>query len=45
MILEEIVSDILKEEIPRIEKHIKWDGMYDEIAKKIVKSIKESIFE
>ena len=45
MILENKVIDILKEEMPRIEKHIKWDGMYDEIAKKIVKSIKESIFE
>ena len=43
MILEEIVFDILKEEMPRIEKHIKWDGMYDESAKKIVKMIKEEL--
>ena len=43
MILEQIVIDILKEEIPKTEKNIKWDGMYDNIAKQIVKSIKEEI--
>ena len=43
MILEQIVIDILKEEIPKIEKNVKWDGMYDSIATKVVKSIKEEI--
>ncbi len=45
MILEQQVIDILQEEMPKIERHIKWDGMYNGIAKRIVKSIKESIFE
>ena len=45
MVLEQIVIDILQEEMPKIERHIKWDGMYNGIAKRIVKSIKESIFE
>ena len=43
MILEKIVIDILKEEMPKIEKNVKWDGMYDTIATKVVKSIKEEI--
>ena len=43
MILEKIVTDILKEEMPKIEKHVKWDGMYDSIATKVVKSINEEI--
>tara|TARA_B100000073_G_scaffold317490_1_gene294889 strand:- start:301 stop:441 length:141 start_codon:yes stop_codon:yes gene_type:complete len=43
VILEQIVIDILKEEMPKIEKHVKWDGMYDNIATKVVKSIKEEI--
>ena len=43
MILEQIVIDILKEEIPKTEKNVKWDGMYDIIATKVVKSIKEEI--
>jgi hypothetical protein len=43
MILEQIVIDILKEEIPKTEKNVKWDGMYDNIATKVVKSIKEEI--
>ena len=43
MILEQIVIDILKEEMPKIEKNVKWDGMYDNIATKVVKSIKEEI--
>jgi AAA+ ATPase superfamily predicted ATPase len=43
VILEQIVIDILKEEIPKIEKNVKWDGMYDNIATKVVKSIKEEI--
>ncbi len=43
MILEEKVVKILKEEMPKLDKHIKWDGMYDETAKKIVKMIKEEL--
>ena len=43
MVLEQIVIDILKEEIPKTEKNVKWDGMYDNIATKVVKSIKEEI--
>ena len=43
MILEQIVIDILKEEMPKIEKNVKWDGMYNNIATKVVKSIKEEI--
>mgnify|MGYP003633693183 CR=1 FL=1 len=43
MVLEKIVIDILQEEIPKIERHVKWDNMYDIIANKIVKSIKEEI--
>ena len=43
MILEQIVIDILKEEIPKTEKNVKWDGMYDGTAKKIVKMIKEEL--
>ena len=37
------VIDILKEEMPKIEKNVKWDGMYNTIATKVVKSIKEEI--
>ncbi len=43
MILEKIVIDILKEEMPKIDKNVKWDGMYDKIATKVVKSIKEEM--
>ena len=43
MILEQIVIDILKEKMPEIEKNVKWDGMYDVMANKIVKSIKDSL--
>jgi hypothetical protein len=43
MILEQIVIDILKEEMPKIERHVKWEGMYDDMATQIVKSIKEEI--
>ena len=43
MILENKVIEILHEEMPKIEKHIKWDGMYNHIATKIVKSVKEEI--
>ena len=45
MVLERIVIDILKEEMPKIERHIKWDGMYDVMAEKIVKSIKQALVE
>tara|TARA_Y100000593_G_scaffold85670_1_gene163068 strand:- start:788 stop:925 length:138 start_codon:yes stop_codon:yes gene_type:complete len=45
MILEKKVVEILHKEMPKLEKHIKWDGMYDHIAEKIVKSIKDTLFE
>jgi len=45
MVLERIVIDILKEEMPKIEKHVKWDNMYDAMANKIVKSIKQALVE
>ena len=45
MILEQIVIDILKEEMPKIEKHVKWGRMYDKIATKVVKSIKDKLVE
>ena len=43
MILEEKVVEILREDIPKAEKHIKWNGMYDKTAKRIVKMIKEEL--
>ena len=43
MVLEQIVIDILKEELPKYKRVVKWEGMYDEAAKKIVKAIKEEI--
>ncbi len=43
MILEQIVIDILKEDMPNLFSKIRWDGMYDESAKKIVKMIKEEL--
>ena len=43
MILEQIVIDILKEELPKYKRIVKWDGMYDRSAKRIVKAIKEEI--
>ncbi len=45
MILEQIVIDILKEELPKYKRVVKWDNMYDNAAKKIVKKIKEAIVE
>ena len=30
-------------DIPKIEKHVKWNGIYDETAKRIVKMIKEEL--
>ncbi len=43
MILEQKVIDILKEELLKTERNIKWDGMYDGMASKIVKMIKEEL--
>ena len=43
MILENEVVQILKEEMPQLEKIVKWDGMYDGVAKLIVKKVKEEI--
>ena len=43
MILEQIVKDILKEEYNRIKTMIPFDGMYDRMAERIVKEIKEEI--
>jgi len=43
MILEQIVKDILKEEYNRIKKIIPYNGMFDSMAKRIVKEIKEEI--
>tara|TARA_B100001564_G_scaffold269627_1_gene231234 strand:+ start:839 stop:970 length:132 start_codon:yes stop_codon:yes gene_type:complete len=42
MVLEQIVINILKEELP---EEFQWNGIYDEAAKKIVKAIKEAIVE
>ena len=43
MILENKVADILREDMPNLFSKIRWDGMYDESAKKIVKMIKEEL--
>ena len=43
MILENEVIKILKKEMPQLEKIVKWDGMYDGVAKLIVKKVKEEI--
>jgi len=43
MILENEVIKILKKEMPQLEKIVKWDGMYDGVAKQIVKMIKKEI--
>ena len=43
MILENKVADILREDMPNVFGKIRWDGMYDESAKKIVKMIKEEL--
>jgi len=45
MILEQIVIDILKEEKEKLSRHIHWDGMYDNVAKRIVKEIKQALVE
>ena len=43
MILEQIVKDILKEEYDRIKTMIPFDGMYDRMAERIVKEVKNEI--
>jgi hypothetical protein len=43
MVLEQKVKDILREEYDRIKKIIPYDGMFDSMAKRIVKEIKEEI--
>jgi len=43
MILENKVVEILQEDMPVLFSRIRWDGMYDETAKKIVKMIKEEL--
>jgi|TARA_B100001093_G_scaffold390211_1_gene376509 hypothetical protein len=43
MILEQIVKDILKEEYDRIKTMIPYDGMYDRMAERIVKEVKNEI--
>ena len=43
MILEEKVTKILKKDMPKLNNVVQWDGMYDSIANKIVKEIKEEI--
>ena len=45
MILEQIVKDILKEEYNRIKTMIPFDGMYDRMAERIVKDIKQALVE
>ena len=43
MILEEQITKILKKDLPKLSNNVPWDGMYDSIARKIVKEIKEEI--
>jgi len=43
MILEQIVKDILEEEYDRIKTMIPFDGMYDRMAERIVKDIKQAL--
>tara|TARA_B110000208_G_C11323038_1_gene267043 strand:+ start:175 stop:312 length:138 start_codon:yes stop_codon:yes gene_type:complete len=45
MILEQIVKDILEEEYDRIKTMIPFDGMYDRMAERIVKDIKQALVE
>jgi hypothetical protein len=45
MILEQIVKDILREEYDRIKTMIPFDGMYDRMAERIVKDIKQALVE
>ena len=43
MILENKVIKILKEDMPYLFSKVKWDGMYDKTAKRIVKKIKDEL--
>jgi hypothetical protein len=43
MILEEKVTKILKKEMLKLNNVVKWDGMYDSVARKIIKEVKEEI--
>jgi hypothetical protein len=43
MILEQLVKDIITEEHNKVKKEVPWDGMFDKIASRIVKEIKEEI--
>jgi len=43
MILEQLVKDIITEEYNRVKKEVPWDGMFDKIAKRIVKEIKQAM--
>jgi len=43
MILEQKVVKILQEDMPDLFNKIRWDGMYDESAKRIVKKIKDEL--
>ncbi len=43
MILEQLVKDIITEEHNKVKKEVPWDGMFDKIARRIVKEIKEEI--
>ena len=43
MILEQLVKDIIMEEYNKVKKEVPWDGMFDKIAERIVKEIREEI--
>jgi len=43
MILEQIVKDILKEEYSKMRKQVEWDGMFDRVASRIVKEVKQAM--
>ncbi len=45
MVLEQKIVDILREDIPPLFSRVRWDGMYDETAKRIVKVIKDKLVE
>ena len=43
MILENMLIKILRKDMKRLGNVIHWDGMYNETAKRIVKTIKEEL--
>jgi|8_EtaG_2_1085327.scaffolds.fasta_scaffold269578_2 hypothetical protein len=43
MVLEQIVIDILKKEYDKIKTQVPHNGMFDSVAKKIVKDIKQAL--